>query len=379
MTVKKITHSGQGREFMKKRLLEIIPLICITLGLSGCSSVGEGSASLSIIYGIAAVLSALLLIGCLFLVRQKRQWFALLFSSVLVVNIGYTVLSVSSCLEMALWANRVSYLGSVFLPLAMLMIILNITNTRTKRWVPISLFSLAVVVFLIAASPGILPIYYKEVSFEVVNGVSTLVKVYGPLHPLYLVYLLGYFCAMVAVIIRASIKKTFDSTAHAVVIAMAVFVNIGVWFIEQISSMDFEFLSVSYIITELFLCGVHMVMNENQRLRELVQQKEEALQATNAADDSRSFGGISSEMMEYFAQGLDTLTSQERQIYEAYLSGTSTKDIMIELNIKENTLKFHNKNLYSKLGVSSRKQLLEVYRAIKADMKKNGDRANVII
>ena len=363
---------------MKKRLLGIIPLIGITLGLSGCSSVSDGAASQSIIYGVAAILSALLLIGCLFLVRKKRQWFVLLFSSVLVVNIGYTVLSVSSGLEMALWANRVSYLGSVFLPLAMLMIILNITNTRTKRWVPISLFSLAVVVFLIAASPGILPIYYKEVSFEVVNGVSTLVKVYGPLHPLYLVYLLGYFSAMIAVIIRASIKKTFDSTAHAVIIAMAVFVNIGVWFIEQISSIDFEFLSVSYIITEIFLCGVHMVINENQRLRELVQQKEEALRATST-DDSSSDRVVSSEMMEYFAQGLDTLTSQERQIYEAYLSGMSTKDIMIELNIKENTLKFHNKNLYSKLGVSSRKQLLEVYRAIKADMKKNGDKANVII
>lgn len=363
---------------MKKRLLGILPLIGITLGLSGCSSVGDGTASQSIIYGGAAVLSALLLIGCLFLVRKKRQWFVLLFSSVLVVNIGYTVLSVSSGLEMALWANRVSYLGSVFLPLAMLMIILNITNTRTKRWVPISLFSLAVVVFLIAASPGILPIYYKEVSFEVVSGISTLVKVYGPLHPLYLVYLLGYFSAMIAVIIRATVKKTFDSTAHAVIIVMAVFVNIGVWFIEQISSIDFEFLSVSYIITELFLCGVHMVMNENQRLRELVQQKEEALRATSA-DDSRSDLVVSAEMMDYFAQGLDTLTAQERQIYEAYLSGTSTKDIMIELNIKENTLKFHNKNLYSKLGVSSRKQLLEVYRAIKSDMKKNVDKANVII
>jgi DNA-binding CsgD family transcriptional regulator len=375
---KKTTHSGQWREFMKKRLLGILSLIGITLGLSGCSSVGDESASLSIIYGVATVLSALLLIGCLFLVRKKRQWFVLLFSSVLIVNIGYTFLSVSSCLEMALWANRISYLGSAFLPLAMLMIILNITNTRTKRWVPIYLFLLAIVVFLIAASPGILPIYYKEVSFAVINGVSTLVKVYGPLHPLYLVYLLVYFSAMIAVIIRASIKKTFDSTAHAVIIAMAVFVNIGVWFIEQISSIDFEFLSVSYIITELFLCGVHMVMNENQRLRELVQQKEEALRATSA-DDSRSDHVVSSEMMEYFAQGLDTLTSQERQIYEAYLSGTSTKDIMIELNIKENTLKFHNKNLYSKLGVSSRKELLEVYRAIKADMKKNGDKAIVII
>ena len=54
---------------------------------------------------------------------------------------------------------------------------------------------------------------------------------------------------------------------------MAVFVNIGVWFVEQISSMDFEFLSISYIITEIFLCGAHMVMNENQRLREFIQEK----------------------------------------------------------------------------------------------------------
>ena len=198
---------------MKKRLLGILPLIGITLGLSGCSSVGDGAASQSIIYWVAAVLSALLLIGCLFLVRKKRQWFVLLFSSVLVVNIGYTFLSVFSCLEMALWANRVSYLGSVLLPFAMLMIILNLTNTRTKRWVKVALFSLAVVVFLIVANPGILPIYHKEVSFAVVNGVSTLIKIYGPLHPLYLVYLLGYFSAMIAVIIRAYIKKTFDSTA----------------------------------------------------------------------------------------------------------------------------------------------------------------------
>ena len=59
-----------------------------------------------------------------------------------------------------------------------------------------------------------------------------------------------------------------------------------------------------------------------------------------------------------FTRGLETLTPTERVIYSAYLAGKSSKDIMSELNIKENTLKFHNKNLYSKLGVSSRKQLL---------------------
>ncbi len=364
---------------MKKRLFGVTSLLLMTTGLSGCSTVGDKAASLSIIYGALAVLSLLLLVGCLFLIHKKKTWFVLLFSSVMVVNIGYAFLSISTCLEMALWANRVAYLGSVFLPLSMLMIILDVSGTKYPKWLPGALGALSIVVFLIAASPGILPIYYKEVSFAVVNGISTLVKVYGPLHPLYLVYLLGYFAAMVTVIIRAQIKKSIDTTAHAVILAIAVFVNIGVWFIEQISNIDFEFLSVSYIISELFLLGVHMVMNENQRLRELVQQKEDALLAMQVPEEPQSFAGVSIEAMEFFARGLETLTSQERQIYEAYLNGIPTKEIMSTLNIKENTLKFHNKNLYGKLGVSSRKQLLEVYRAIRTDMKKNGDKANVII
>jgi len=316
------------------------------------------------IYGAAAVLSLLLLVGCLLLVRKKKQWFVLLFSSVLVVNIGYTFLSVSSDLQQALLANRISYLGSVFLPFAMLMIILSVTNTKYKKWVPISLCSLSVVVFLIAASPGILDIYYKEVSFQIVGGASKLIKVYGPLHPLYLVYLVGYFAAMIAVIIRASVRKTIDTAAHAVIVAIAVFVNIGVWFIEQICNIDFEFLSVSYIISELFLLGVHMVMKEDQRLRELIQQKEEAMTATSRENKSHKSILVTEEEIACFRQGSETLTGQERQIFEAYLAGSSTKEIMDTLNIKENTLKFHNKNLYGKLGVSSRKQLLAIYRAM---------------
>lgn len=354
---------------MKKYGFSLLWLI-LAIGLSGCHAVGEKTASISLIYGAAAVLSLLLLVGCCFLVRKKRTWFVLLFSSVLVVNVGYTFLSVSSCLEMALWANRVAYLGSVFLPLSMLMIILNVTNTKHPKWLHGALGLLSVVVFLIAASPGILGIYYKEVSFAVVEGVSTLVKVYGPLHSLYLFYLLGYFAAMVTVIIRASVKKTIDTTAHAVILAIAVFVNIGVWFIEQLSDIDFEFLSVSYIISELFLLGVHLVMNENQRLREQVRAKEEALQAIAVPREMPHTGEISNEAMECFTRGIDTLTPTESAIYEAYLNATPTKEIMAQLNIKENTLKFHNKNIYSKLGVSSRKQLLAVHRAITAEKSK---------
>lgn len=369
---------------MKKSFASAPILLFLILSLSGCYAVGNKNTSLSIIYGIAAVLSFLLLIGCCLLVHKNRLWFVWLFSSVLVVNIGYTVLSVSTCLEMALWANRIAYLGSVFLPLAMLMIILDVTNTHCPKWVCGALLILSAIVFLVAASPGILEIYYKNVSFEMVNGVAKLIKVYGPLHPLYLFYLLGYFATMVTVIIRSSALKTIDTTAHAVVLAIAFFVNIGVWFIEQLSDFEFEMLSISYIISELFLLGIHLVINETQKLREIVNQVETVqnyserdsispdTMLSNPIEDNK----ITPERIKEFVSGIDHLTPTERAIYDAYIARATTKEVLANLNIKENTLKYHNRNIYSKLNVSSRKELLEIHKCIKS-IKAKIDEVNV--
>ena len=70
------------------------------------------------------------------------------------------------------------------------------------------------------------------------------------------------------------------------------------------------------------------------------------------------------EDIELFINGLSSLTPTEKAIYEAHIARVTSKEIMANLNIKESTLKFHNRNLYGKLGVSSRKELLEVYKHI---------------
>lgn len=368
---------------MKKLSASILLLLFLLMNLTGCGPVGDKDGSLSLIYGAAAVLSLILLVGCVLSVRKDRFWFTTLFTSVLVVNVGYTLLSLSPTLQFALWANRISYLGSVFLPLSMLMIIMKVSNTPYKKCLPRILSGVSVLVFLIAASPGILPIYYKEVSLAVVDGVSTLIKVYGPLHSIYLVYLLGYFSAMVAVIIRANIKKTIDTNAHAIIIAIAVFVNIGVWLIEQLVAIDFEFLSISYIISELFLLGVHLVMKENQRLREVVRQietvhnyrEENSSSADIAISKPLDEISVGPERIENFMTGLTLLTPTEKAICDLHISRVTSKEIMAELDIKENTLKYHNRNIYAKLGVSGRKELLELHKhivSVKEKLESNG-------
>ena len=56
---------------------------------------------------------------------------------------------------------------------------------------------------------------------------------------------------MIATTIYAIAKKKIESTSHAIIILVAVFVNILVWLFEQLVRIDFEILSISYIITEL--------------------------------------------------------------------------------------------------------------------------------
>lgn len=61
---------------------------------------------------------------------------------------------------------------------------------------------------------------------------------------------------------------------------------------------------------------------------------------------------------EDFKNGLKFLTEREREILDLYIAGKTVKDIVELTGLKETTVRFHNRNIYTKLGVHSLKQLL---------------------
>lgn len=311
---------------------------------------------MSVIYIIAAICSLLCLVTYSIFIKKKFPWFWVLFSSIFVVNIGYFSISISKTLEEALLANRIAYLGSVFLPLSMLLIILNATGLDYKKWLWIPLTALGVCVFLITASYPYSNIYYEFVSLNNINGVSVLNKDYGSWHSLYMVYLLGYFVVMIAAVIHATMIKKITSIPQVIMLLGAVFVNICVWAIEQFVDIPFEFLAISYIITDLFLIGVYALLQDTEKR---IKQAQEQLKSQDINSNEKNTL-YSKEVIEIFNCGVLSLTQTESIIYNLYLEGKGTKDVLAEMNIKENTLKYHNKNIYGKLGVSSRRELIAI-------------------
>ena len=219
-------------------------------------------------YGITTLIS-LAMVGLCVLADKKRDiWLLLLFVSVSICNLGYFMTAISKDLADALNSNRIAYLGSVFLPYFLLMMVLRFCGIRRSNRLTILLGVIGVIMLAITTSPGILPIYYKTVDIAFTDHGTKLVREYGPLHKLYYVYLIGYMLSMIGVALYAISKKKIKSRNLTVLLLCAVFCNIVIWLVEQLLPRGFEWLSVSYIITEALILTIYRSM-EKQGLTDL--------------------------------------------------------------------------------------------------------------
>lgn len=293
----------------------------------------KGGAGVTIAYSVFEMVAVLLLVGYVMLVKKKDPWLLFLFCCVPVVNLGYLLLSLTTDKVAALVANHVAYFGSVFLSLCMFMVIFRLCGYTYKRWFPVLLLGLALLMFGAVCSPWYYN--YAETTFTVETGLQ---KVYGPLHNVYAVYLFGYFVAMIVVIFRAMHRRQVMSCKAAVLMTGIVLGNLTFWLIQKFVPWNFEFLSVSYLFSEIVLLGLYWMLQDYVHISYL--EEEDKL----------------SRALRLLPPGV-ALHPREEEVLKAVLENKKRKDIAIELNLSENTVKTYTRNLYRKLGVASREEL----------------------
>ena len=102
-----------------------------------------------------------------------------------------------------------------------------------------------------------------------------------------------------------------------------------------------------------------------ERMELLQKEKEEAERQYASAQhimqgyQNKDMPPIDEDSYNMFVNNLSQLTAKERAIFDLYLAGLVPKEVTAKLGITENTIKYHNKNIYGKLGVKSRKELLQ--------------------
>ena len=307
-------------------------------------------------YLISFLLAIGLLVAYCLMVQNKEFWLTMLYICVSVVNLGYTLLSSAKSLEIAMLGNDVAYLGSVFLSMCMFLTIVRLCGFKITKAHVITCISLGTVMFLIVALTDVIPWYYTSVSLEMVNGSAKLVKEYGPLHPVYTVYLIGYFAAMIGTIIHSAKAKKMGDTKFAGFIAGIVCSNIIVWLFEKFVSWDYEFLSLTYIASEIMLLLVYWMMQDyvhKSDLTKFASAQEERL----GVDVATMPIDVKIGKVLLFVKNGETLAPREREILELILDNKKRREIAECICLSENTVKTYTRTLYAKLGISSREEL----------------------
>ena len=309
-------------------------------------------------YGVIFLLSLVLLPLYFQLVRKKQDepWLLVLFACVAVVNLGYTLIAFSDTVESALFANKIAYLGQVFIPLCMFMIISRLCGYVYKKWVKTVLIGAALLLFALICTTGYLDWYYTGATIEKIAGATVLHKEYGVLHPINLIYVIVYFVAMIVTLAISLRKHKGASQKHAAIMLAIVVGNVGIWCVQKVIPWNFELLSIIYLMSALAFLAVWYMLQDYVHKRDipkytLAEQKQLGIQITALTMEEKLAKVLT------FVKADDPLGIREREILEMILAAKRRKEIAEELHLSENTVKTYTRSLYSKLGVTCREDL----------------------
>ncbi len=317
--------------------------------------------TMAIAYGLIFALSLIMPSLYFAFIRKKQDepWLFVLFLCVCVVTLGYFLVSLSKTVEVALWANKITYLGQVVVPMCMFMIISKLCGYTYKKWVLGVLIGLAVIMYAIVFTTGWLDWYYTNATLAFEDGSAYLVKEYGVLHPTNLIYVVAYFVAMLVVCIVSLVKKKDASQKLAGFMLAIVLGNVGMWIIEKIATWNFEMLAISYIMSVLAYFFVYLLLQDYIRKVDVPAPTTEKTRVIVLDSIPKA------ERLERVLKLLPadkTLTTRQMEMLDGLLDGKSQKEIAADLHISESTVKWHLGILYTTLNVSGKDEILALFK-----------------
>lgn len=313
-----------------------------------------------IMYSVCLLLSIILLVVYIIKSTEKHKEVIYISIAIIITNIGYLLYSLSGNITEALIFNNIAYLGNAFIPLFFLIAVTNVCRYKIKNTNKIILSAISIINFCFTLTVHFSDLYYKNPSYGIVNGAVDIIKENGPLHLIYVIYVLAYFIIILSVVIYSLINKKLEHKKYAIYMFSSIATCFIVWVIELLISVNYEFLSVAFIVILTLMVLVYFKMEKEGAL--IIEEITRDYSVNKAPEGVQVIDGdmIKSLCDKFISK--KTLTSREAEILALILKGLTPSDISETLFISKNTFKTHVQNIYKKLSVKSREELR--YRVI---------------
>ena len=179
-----------------------------------------------------------------------------------VANIAYLFLALSTNLNEIILANKITYIGGLFAPYLVFLIVSRICEVTPPRIFSCFLFIATIGVLALVFSTGYSHIYYDEIYLKYWNGIAYIDKTYGPTHVLYLILLYGEIAVSLGIVVHTLIKKRSISKRTVIILLLAVIASSIVYLLERMFGIELDLMpfvySVSLVVTVLLCNRMYM-------------------------------------------------------------------------------------------------------------------------
>ncbi|MCR5329559.1 MAG: HD domain-containing protein [Lachnospiraceae bacterium] len=209
----------------------------------------------SIYYLICLLLSAALTI--VFVMRWTPQipvHYPLLFLLIPLTEVGYFMFSLSTTLEEALLANKMTYFGGCFIQPLVLFSILSIYNISFRKSMQAFFYAISMIMYGFVLTIGFNQSFYKAATLEITeDGAVLLNKTYGVVHVLFYLIVILYMFSGILILIYAKLSKRNDVSTKTLGYYVTIeVVTVSSFFFGRMITKKVEMIAFSYVITQAF-------------------------------------------------------------------------------------------------------------------------------
>lgn len=207
-----------------------------------------------IYYNVLFAISIIMALTYVVMWRKRfSAYFTLIFLLIPITIRGYISQSNALSLEEAIAGIKLSYQGASFLLLFMMLAIFDLCNLNLSKPIKVSFFFLTVLVYLPVLTIGSKPLFYKNISLNIVDGHTEIIKEYGPFHTVFYIFLATNLIITVASIVYSLLKKKEVSKKNLYVLLFCEISAILMYVNQHIFHPKVDFSPLSYLISGMLL------------------------------------------------------------------------------------------------------------------------------
>ena len=208
---------------------------------------------MKVYYAILFVFS-LVMAGIYAGIWRKRfsVFLTLNFAFIPIINLGYYLFAASKSVPEAVIGIKITYLG-IFAHVFIMYAIFNLCNLDIKKSIRLILLAISTFFFISALTIGSLPIFYKGITGELIEGKLILHKEYGILHTLYYIQMFIYMIITISATVYAFRKKNDVSRHNLRYMLACETIPVLTFFIGRLFHLKVDLMPLSYILSEAVL------------------------------------------------------------------------------------------------------------------------------